>query len=133
MTMSDRDPFEAALGARLRADAATFGAAPSPQSWARLAQIPRAAPRATWSWRAAAAIVGVSLAIAGGVWATRRASPAPSPVAVRAINPQAVAIQLEDLALQPLRTELDHLVSDSRAIARGVWRRVPAPIRGWLE
>lgn len=132
MNPSAEEAFDARLQARLRHDAASFGSAPSPEAMARLATIARS-ERRVLPWRLAAAAAGLTLAITLGAWATRRSAP-PQPPQQQPAVPMAMQVaKLEDVALRPLRTELDHLLSDSRALARGMWRQVPAPIRGWLE
>src|SRR5690606_15091960 len=104
----------------------------SPQAMARLrgSSRPRRWPHVLV---AAAALAVVGLA---GAWcATRDVAPQPpAPVAPSAQQVDVLrgVAELEDLAVAPLRFELACVVDDGRAVAQGVWRQVPQPLRRLL-
>jgi hypothetical protein len=120
MTSSKHAPIgDDDLEARLRADASTWGGAPSRATLARITargQRPRR--------RLLAAFAAAALVAAVAAWPRPRARETPAP----AFD----AAAIERLALAPLEEELEHLVRDGRTLAREVWQQVPPPLRRLL-
>jgi hypothetical protein len=131
--MSDPDPDHVDLAAGLARDAQRWGGAPSEAARAalrarlRTAARPRPFPLRPILWLAASALVAAWL-----FW-PRPTARAPSPPAVPALRAEILAASAADRALAPLQVELKALGDDGVALARGLWRRVPGPVRVLLD
>jgi hypothetical protein len=95
-------------------------------------------PRARWRrvWPAAAAC-----ALAAAIFASRAApvptapptSPPTSPTGAPGAAPAVLLARATSLAVAPLQEELADLRRDGEQLARGLWRRMPSPLRSLVR
>lgn len=124
MIPAEHDDTNAAIESRLRADAATWGGGLDPRARVGLRQVAR--PVGRRPHLVAAAIAAATLIAVGSWWLRPPTAKTPP------LLPRVDVAHLEAMAMQPLRSELKNLVSDGRAVVRGMWRQVPPPLRRLL-
>jgi len=118
----------AELASRLERDAPRWGGAPSEAARAALRARLRGLPRGARLRRRVPFLAASALIAAWLLWPhpSGRAPLRPPTAVLRA---ETLAVDATDRALAPLRVELAALGDDGIALARGLWRRVPGPVR----